>query len=81
MTCRELVGFLDAYLDETLDGDERRHFDAHIAACPECSAYLETYRATVALAKGAFQYPDDPVPADVPEDLVDAILRARGGGG
>lgn len=77
MTCRELIDFLGAYLDGELSEEVRLRFDEHLAACPECSAYLETYRETVKLAKRAFKDPDDPVPADVPEDLVKAILAAR----
>lgn len=77
MTCRELVSFLDAYLDGELADDVREPFDAHVAACVECSAYLSTYRDSVQLAKGAFADLDDAVPADVPDDLVKAILAAR----
>lgn len=77
MTCRELTDFLGAYLDGELAADVRRRFDEHLAACPECAAYLETYRETVKLAKTAFADPDAPTPASVPEELVQAILRAR----
>ena len=77
MTCRELVEFLSAYLDGELAPGERAGFDAHLSACPECLAYLNTYRATVTLGRGAFDQPGDPVPADVPEELVRAILAAR----
>lgn len=77
MTCRELVDFLSAYLDGELSSEARIRFDAHLSACPECSAYLRTYEAAVKLAKDACDHPDDPVPADVPEELVRAILKAR----
>ena len=77
MTCRELVDFLGAYLDGELSDEVRLGFDEHVAACPECAAYLETYRKTVDLAKGTSRDPDDPVPATVPESLVKAILAAR----
>jgi anti-sigma factor RsiW len=56
----------------------RRRFDEHLAACPECAAYLVAYRETVRLAKTAFEDTDDPVPAGIPDDLVKAILAARG---
>lgn len=77
MTCRELVDFLGAYFDGELAEDVRRRFDEHLAGCSECSTYLATYRDSVKLAKTAYQSPDDTVPADVPEDLVQAILAAR----
>jgi anti-sigma factor RsiW len=78
MTCRELVDFLGAYLDEALSENVRWRFEEHLAACPKCTAYLEMYREAVKLTKDAFRHPDDPVPAAVPEDLVKAILAARG---
>ena len=74
MTCRELVDSLGAYLDGDVSGEARRLFDEHLAACAECATYLETYRRAVQLAKGAFRDPADPMPADVPDDLVKAIL-------
>jgi anti-sigma factor RsiW len=64
-------------LDGELSEEVRLRFDEHLAACPKCSAYLETYRATVRLARGAFRDPEGSVLADVPEDLVKAILAAR----
>ena len=76
-TCREVIEFLAAYVDGELSEDVRFRFDAHVAACPACSAYLESYEATVKLAKAALSGSDDPVPAEVPEDLVKAILAAR----
>jgi len=78
VTCRDLVGFLGAYLDGELADDVGRRFDAHLAACAECAAYVHAYAETVRVAQGAFADRDAPVPADVPEDLVQAILAARG---
>ena len=77
MTCRELVDFLADYVADELPGSERPLFDAHLAGCPECVSYLDGYRATIRLGKGAFARPGDPVPATVPEKLVQAILAAR----
>ena len=77
MTCRELVDFLSAYLDRELPQEERARFDAHLAGCPECVRYLTSYEATIALARGAAEHPDDPVPAAVPDELVRAILESR----
>jgi len=77
MTCRELVDFLMEYLAGTLPNAERARFDAHLSECPDCVAYLRTYRDTVKLGKAVFTEPDSPVPPEVPDDLVEAILAAR----
>ena len=74
MTCQELIDFIMGYLDNELPPDQRAEFDRHMAVCPSCVDYLKTYEKTVLLAKTCA---DDPVPDDVPESLVQAILEAR----
>jgi len=76
LTCRELIDFLNEYVDGTLDVTRRAAFDAHLRACPDCVHYLSSYRATMDLCKEAAA--DDPILADVPDDLVRAILATRG---
>jgi anti-sigma factor RsiW len=78
ITCRELIEFLWKYLSGELPEDERFEFDAHLAVCPACVAYLRTYQATIQLGKVAFEDADEAVLANVPEELVSAILNARG---
>lgn len=75
MTCREFAEFLDAYLRGELAPAERAEFERHLVVCEACVNYLASYRETVRLAQLAFT--DEALPADVPEDLVRAILAAR----
>ena len=63
------------YLDDELPPGQRTEFDRHVAMCPSCVDYLKTYEKTVVLAKACAA--NDPVPDDVPESLVQAILEAR----
>jgi anti-sigma factor RsiW len=77
MTCRELVEFLMDYLDGVLSETERLCFEQHLAKCPDCVAYLATYREAIRLSKETCTAGDDSIPADVPEDLVRAVLAAR----
>lgn len=77
MTCRELTEFLDAYLENELAAAERREFDRHLVVCRDCVTYLTTYRTAVRMGKLALGQPDAPLPEDVPEDLIDAILKSR----
>jgi len=76
LTCRELIDFLAAYLDGELAPEPRADFEAHLAVCPNCVDYLAGYRETLRLGKRACE-PDAELPADVPSELVDAILAAR----
>jgi anti-sigma factor RsiW len=79
LTCREVADFLMAYDDGELATPERAAFDAHLDECPDCVAYLRSYRATVALGKRAFADEDERAAGEVPEQLVRAILAARRG--
>jgi anti-sigma factor RsiW len=75
MTCRELVEFLTDYLDGLLSEPDRVCFEQHLGECPDCVAYLATYRETIRLAKVACADADT-IPPDVPEDLIRAVLAA-----
>jgi anti-sigma factor RsiW len=77
LTCREFADFLMAYDDGELPPAERARFDAHLDECPDCVAYLQSYRATIALGKQAFADEDAAAADEVPEQLVQAILAAR----
>jgi anti-sigma factor RsiW len=77
MTCRELVEFLMDYLDGVLPEPERSCFEGHLDECPDCAAYLATYREAVRLGREACAAADDAIPPEVPEDLVRAVLAAR----
>lgn len=73
MTCRELVAFLMEYLDGALSDPVRRLFEEHLAECPDCVAYLDSYRAAIRLGQDACR---DAAVAP-PDDLVRAVLAAR----
>ena len=81
MTCREFAEFIAGFLDGGLPATERQAFEHHLARCRNCARYLEGYQQTVALGKQAFVDPDESLPSNVPDELVDAILQARRGGG
>lgn len=77
LTCRELVEFLAEYLEGRLSPAELDTFNRHLAACPSCVSYASSYQETQRLGREAFRGPDEPVPPEVPEALVRAILAAR----
>ena len=78
MNCREFTEFLHEYLFGNLPAEERAEFDNHLAECPWCVAYLDSYKKTIQLEQAVLWAPEDaPPPADAPEELVQAILRAR----
>ncbi len=76
LTCRELIEFLDEYVAGELAAAQREHFDDHLARCPSCVRYVRGYQGTLRAVAQAFA-PESAPPAEVPEQLVSAILAAR----
>jgi anti-sigma factor RsiW len=74
ITCRELVELLDEYISGDMPAARVGAFREHLAACPECVNYLNSYRRTIRLGRMALAKSD--APAAVPEDLLKAVLMA-----
>ena len=77
MTCRELIGVLDDYLDGALPSELVTELERHLAVCAPCRAYLATYRKTRELGARAA---DAPMPEEMKTRLR-ALLAARLGHG
>ncbi len=77
MTCREFIDFLIDYCEDDLSARKRAEFTKHLIECPNCTAYLKSYEETIRLGKAVFAEPHAPVPSEVPEELVQAILASR----
>lgn len=60
LVCEQAVELVTDYLDGALSRRQRRRFEAHIQACPNCSAYLEQIQAVIATS-GSIS-PDDLTP-------------------
>ncbi|HEU4430914.1 MAG TPA: zf-HC2 domain-containing protein [Myxococcota bacterium] len=76
LTCRELIEFLDDYVDQRLAAPERARFDDHLERCPACRRYLMGYQGTLRAVALAWA-PDAAAPPEVPSELVAAILASR----
>ena len=74
LTCWEFDNFIVDYQDGALSPEQRQLFEQHLATCPPCRRYLESYVRAERAAKRA--YTDDPAPADAPADLIEAIIKA-----
>jgi anti-sigma factor RsiW len=77
MKCRELADFLMDYVSGELPEESRIHFELHITRCRNCHEYLVQYEITMKAGKIACGENSDELPANVPEDLVKAVLAAR----
>lgn len=77
ITCVEFENFVLQYLDGELPDKQRIVFELHLKLCRECRDYLAAYQRSLELTEAVFEQPDEPLPKDVPEDLIKAILKAR----
>ena len=77
MTCREFVEFLWRYTEDDLTPTEQVTFDDHLARCPHCVKYLHSYQETIHIGKVALAPSEETALADVPDELIKAILAAR----
>ena len=69
LVCREFVELVTDYLDGALPETERRRFEAHLAECDGCTAYLEDMRRLV----GTLHEVPEPPPDSATRE---ALLRA-----
>lgn len=76
MTCRDFTKFIMDYLEGDLPSEVQQPFEYHLSVCPACDRYLSRYKATVAAGRASFHEPDAPLPDEVPEELVSAILES-----
>jgi anti-sigma factor RsiW len=72
LVCQQAVELVTSYLEGALSRRERRRFEAHLRACPNCSAYLEQIALTIELS-GSIE-PEDLAP-EARRDLTDLYRR------
>ncbi len=68
LTCRDGVDLLMDYLEGLLPEPLRLDIEAHVAGCPRCVAFVESYRQTPRILRGT-------TGGDVPEDVAASLRR------
>ena len=48
LVCQQAVELVNDYLGGALSRAERKRFERHLRGCPNCTAYLEQMRVTIA---------------------------------
>jgi anti-sigma factor RsiW len=76
MMCQHVIGFLMDYLNRELPAEQQTAFELHLAQCPSCINYLNSYRQTVELGRALSEEDGDPA---MPEELVLAVLESSRG--
>jgi anti-sigma factor (TIGR02949 family) len=71
--CRTTIDLLSAFVDDALSAEEEQALRAHLAGCPRCLEFLESYRATRRVLR---EVTDVEVPPDIEARLF-AFLASR----
>jgi anti-sigma factor RsiW len=77
LSCRELVELVTDHLEGALGAGDRVRFEAHIAGCAHCTAYLEQMRITLSVMGDL--HPGALMP-DTERELLDAFKDWKAGG-
>jgi hypothetical protein len=72
-TCEQIAEIVYGYVAGKLSPGIKRDFDRHLRICPDCIAFLKTYKKTVAATKTVRV---DDLPARVRDNVL-AFLRKR----
>ena len=76
MTCQQMVELVTEYLEGRLPAAERERFEAHLALCDGCQAYVDQMRALVAELGDT---PDIDLSPALEDDLLAAFRDWRAG--
>ena len=72
IVCQQAVELVTDYLEGALSRRDRRCFERHLRACPNCSAYVEQIRVTITLT-GAIEA--DELAPEAREELSELFRR------
>jgi anti-sigma factor RsiW len=74
VVCASGVELLNDYLEGVLPAELRMELEAHVAACPRCSAFVAAYRETPRVLRDATVAT---LPPDLEASLMDFLLKRR----
>jgi anti-sigma factor RsiW len=76
LVCRDAIELVTDYLEDALPRADRERLEAHLAACPHCSEYLEQMRATI-VALGRIE--PEALEPELRDELVSLYRQWRAG--
>jgi anti-sigma factor RsiW len=70
LSCQELVELVTDYLEGALSPEDHARFEAHVADCDNCTAYLEQMRMTIRVTG---RLTPEAVPPEAERELLSAF--------
>ncbi|MGH7833197.1 MAG: anti-sigma factor family protein, partial [Candidatus Binatia bacterium] len=77
-SCKQATSLIADYVTGRLPATVARSFDKHLAICPDCVAFLKTYKKTVELAQGFLNRDPASLDAAKLKRSIDARLKKVG---
>jgi anti-sigma factor RsiW len=79
MTCQDHKDLMMAYLDDELNDEQKRAFEAHLASCSDCAKDMEEFKKLKQMTdRVAFAEPEDQVWDEYWNHLYNRIERGTG---
>jgi anti-sigma factor RsiW len=66
LSCQQITQIITDYLEGRMSFADRMRFRMHVGMCKHCRAYLRQMKATIG---SLGQLPDEPMPADVRDEM------------
>lgn len=76
LSCQEVVGLVTEYLENALFPEMQRQFEEHVAACSDCTKYVEQIRQTTGILH---QIEREPVSPLLKQKLLQTFLNWKKG--
>lgn len=77
ITCREVVEWTSAYLDEHVGEDRKQQIALHLAACAGCGTYVDQIASVRGLVRLLPQAVDLPAESEQVRQVIAARLRRQ----
>jgi anti-sigma factor RsiW len=77
LSCREFVELVTDYLEGALSAADRDRFEAHLAHCDHCTAYIEQLRLTIRVTG---EIPPEAMSDEMERELLAAFRDWKAGG-
>ena len=72
-TCKEIGELVSDYLHDNLEAQLRSEFEDHLRICPDCVAFMNTFRKTVSVMRSVRS---EDMPDDVRRNIL-TFLKSR----
>ena len=59
-SCQAAISIIGEYLSRRLEHESLSVFEAHLATCPDCTAFLRTYKKTIEATQAFLQVQSTP---------------------